>query len=160
MSCGLFRQVLCDEAGAAVVEAAIVTPVLVTLAFGTIEFSNVFWDHQQISTGVRDAARYLARVEDPTDGTAQTRAKEIAVYGNATGTGTPRVNGFTTGGVTVGTATIANAAGTYRGPNPITIVTVTATVTYLQLGMLSALGLTPPTITISHSERSMPEYLP
>jgi Flp pilus assembly protein TadG len=147
-----------DETGAAAVEAAIVMPVLLFLAFGTIEFSNAYWDHQLISTGVRDAARYLARVNDPTDGAAQARAQNIAVHGNASGTGPLRVTGFTT--VTVAPVPIGNAARTYRGPNPIYIVTVSTTTTYQQFGMLTALGLTPPTFTISHSERSIPEYLP
>ncbi len=149
------EKFLKDANGAAAVEAAIVMPVILALAFGTIEFSNAFWDHQLISTGVRDAARYLARVNDPNDGTAQSRAQNIAVYGNASGTGPLRVTGFTT--VTVDPVPIGNAARTYRGPDPIYIVTVTASVLYQQFGMLTALGLTPPTFTISHSERSIRE---
>ncbi len=147
-----------DDSGAAAVEAAIVTPVLVSLAFGAIEFSNLFWDHQQISTAVRDAARYLARVADPTDAAAQSRAKEIAVYGEVAGTKL-RVTGFTTGDVDADAAAIDNSAKAYRGPDTLYIVTVTATVDYanLDFGMLSFFGLTPPTFTISHSERSVRE---
>jgi Flp pilus assembly protein TadG len=146
-----------DEAGAAAVEAAIVTPVLLTLAFGGIEFSNLFYDHQQISMGVRDAARYLARVDDPTDGTAQDNAKEIAVYGEVDGS-TPRVDGWKTGDVSVSTLAIDNSAATYGGLASFYVVTVTTTTAYSQIGLLSGLGLTPPTFTISHSERSNPDY--
>ena len=41
-------------------------PVLFTLMFGVLEFSYYFYQQHLVSTGVRDAARYLARVQDPT----------------------------------------------------------------------------------------------
>src|SRR5579872_7096554 len=50
-----------DEGGTAVVEGAVVIPVLMTLMFGTYEFAWYFYQQQLITTGVHDAARYLAR---------------------------------------------------------------------------------------------------
>ncbi len=158
MRASILIQALRDETGAAAVEAVIVTPVLLSLAFGTIAFSNLFWDHQQISTGVRDAARYLARVQDPNVVAAWDRAKNIAVYGDAGGTMPARVAGFTLDQVAnPDVESFDNSGDTYRGPDTLYIVTVTATVDYQDFspfgGMLTALGLTPPIFAISHSER-------
>jgi Flp pilus assembly protein TadG len=46
-----------DERGAAAVEAALITPILVLLIFGIIEFSFVLRDYTVVSSDVRNAAR-------------------------------------------------------------------------------------------------------
>jgi Flp pilus assembly protein TadG len=156
------EKFLKDETGVAAIEAALTIPVLLALGLGGVEFSNAFLDHQQISTGVRDAARYLARVEDPTDATAQANAKDIAVNG-AVGGSMPRIAGWTTGSVSVATTSISNPVvadtgeRTYRGPDTIYVVTVSTSVAYPQIGLLGGLGLAAPTFAISHSERSIGE---
>ncbi|MGH6852284.1 MAG: TadE/TadG family type IV pilus assembly protein [Methylocella sp.] len=158
----LLKKLISDDRGAAIVEAAVTFPVLLTLGLGVFEFSNAFYDHQEITTGVRDAARYMARVPGScADATAVSNATNLAVNGAIAG-GTPRVSGWT--GVAIGCATVANplVAGerTYRGGDPnnnyaITIVTVTASVPYQGFGLLSYRRLTPPTFTLAHSERSI-----
>lgn len=57
-----FPQFFHDEAGAILVEAALTLPMLILLSLVTFEYSFVFWQHQVVTSGVRDAARYLARV--------------------------------------------------------------------------------------------------
>ena len=47
--------------GSALVEATVLTPVLIILFFGVFEFSWYFYNQQLVEIGVRDAARYLAR---------------------------------------------------------------------------------------------------
>ncbi len=155
-----FKRFARDSSGAVLVEAAIVLPVLVTLGFLTFEFSNVFFEHQIVTSGVRDAARYLARVTDPANAAAQSNAKQLAVYGDIGGS-TPRVTGWTVGNVSVALARVPNpvdsatGAPDYRGPNPLYIVTVTSTFTYSQIGVLTAFGFTLPKVEVSHSERSI-----
>jgi hypothetical protein len=52
--------------GSALVEAAVLTPVLVILFLGVFEFCWYFYQQQQIIAGIRDAARYLAQASyDP-----------------------------------------------------------------------------------------------
>ena len=51
-----------DQEGSALIEGAILVPVLFALIFGVLEFSYYFYQQHLVSTGVRDAARYLARV--------------------------------------------------------------------------------------------------
>jgi Flp pilus assembly protein TadG len=54
-----------DEEGTALIEGAIIVPVLCILLFGVYEFSWFFYQQHLISTGLRDAARYLARLPTP-----------------------------------------------------------------------------------------------
>src|SRR3954447_20592055 len=106
-----FATVWRDDEGSVLVEATILMPFLVTLMFGLFEFSWYFQKQQLVESGVRDAARYLARTAPettpPTDPCSLTtpvdfkaRAKNIAVTGAATTGGTPRVPGWTVGSVT------------------------------------------------------------
>ena len=54
-----FRQ---DQDGSALVEFAISLPLILVVSFGTIESMRLFWSYQAAVAGVRDAARYVARV--------------------------------------------------------------------------------------------------
>jgi len=153
----LLRRLLGEQSGTAAVEAAVALPVLLVLASGVFEFSNAVFDHQEITTGIRDAARYLARVQDPADGTSQTYAKNLAVNGVIIG-GTARVRGW--GNVTitithVANPLLANGERTYRGPDPLSIVRVWTAYPYQQIGLLGAFGLPSPTFSVSHSERAI-----
>ena len=81
-----------DDEGSVLIEATILMPFLVTLMFGLFEFSWYFHKQQLVESGVRDAARYLARVQDVAEGsnpcssgTDVTNAQNIAVYGTTTG---------------------------------------------------------------------------
>jgi hypothetical protein len=47
-----------DGRGATLVEVAIVTPLLMLLVFGIIEFGLAYFDNQSINHGVREAARH------------------------------------------------------------------------------------------------------
>lgn len=58
---GTLRRLRRDTSGAALVEFAILLPILLVL-FGTVvESARTFWTYQTTIAGVRDAARYLAR---------------------------------------------------------------------------------------------------
>jgi Flp pilus assembly protein TadG len=135
----------------------VVLPFLLFLAAGTFEFGNALYGHHVITTGLRDAARYSARVDDPT--TVEIAAKQLAVYGEIGGTN-KRLPWWDVGNVSVTLSSIPNpvdpvtGARTWRGPDPIRIVRVATTATYPGLGLLTLLGLGP-TLTIStfHEER-------
>ena len=51
-----------DEEGVALVEFGIFLPLFLLSFFVIVEFSRVFFSYQGAVVGVRDAARYLARV--------------------------------------------------------------------------------------------------
>jgi Flp pilus assembly protein TadG len=152
-----------DAEGSVLIEATVLTPFLVTLMFGLFEFSWYFHKQQLVESGVRDAARYLARVA-PDDGTDpcllttpvdfKARAKNIAVTGLATG-GTARVPGWTTGNVTISCATFNNSGGAYQGYSTLYIITATTNFADPALGYFGLLGLTTPNLSASHTERSI-----
>lgn len=158
------RQLASDEDGTALIEGAIVVPFLMVLILGILEFAHIFYDQHLVSTGVRDAAHYLARRHDPTSSAAQATAQNLASSGSPTGTSYRRVTGFDPGNVTFGYSYIANALnGTSRtyaeaavacgGPDQIMIITATGSYSYSSLGFLGFLGMRTPTLTVRHSER-------
>jgi hypothetical protein len=150
-----------DRAGAALVEFTIVAPFLLLLGLGLIEFGNVLYRHQLILTGVRDAARYLSRVDDPN--ALATNARELAVYGEIGGS-TNRVPWWNVGDVSVAVTAINNSVDpdtgtrTYRGGEQILIVRVSTTATYPGVGLLGFLGLgSSLSLSAFHEERVIHE---
>lgn len=55
------RRLARDEDGAALVEFALVFPVMLLFFAVTIEAARMMWSYQMAIEGVRDAGRYLAR---------------------------------------------------------------------------------------------------
>lgn len=54
-----------DERGATAVEFAILMPIMMVCFGAIVEGARIYWNYQGAVSGVRDAARYLARIEDP-----------------------------------------------------------------------------------------------
>jgi hypothetical protein len=150
-----------DQRGTSLIETALVLPFLLILGLGVFEFGNLLYNYHLIATGVRDAARYLARFDNPAS--KETEAKQLAVTGSITG-GTPRVSWWSTSEVSVSYTAIPNnpdpvtGERPYRGGNTITLVRVSTSVPYGGLGLLSFLGLGS-TINFSlfHEERKIGE---
>ena len=146
-----------DSEGSALVEGALVLPFLCTLLFGVFEFSWLFYQQHMISTGIRDAARYIARNANPTDITIQAGAKNLATTGAIDGN-TARVSGWETQDVDVAYASVDNPVGVdglmpFRGGAVIQSVTVSTIFTVPSLGFFGFLGLKSPVLTVSHQER-------
>jgi len=153
-----FERVLSEQSGSTVlVEFALTLPVIMTLGFGLFEFSKVFIVHQVITTGVRDAARYVARQSNP-EGSIQA-AKNLAATGSPSG-GSERISGWGPDTVEVlfrfeDNGTDPNTDGPlYRGPNQIRLVIVTIS---RQHELLPILGVGAFTLAASHSERVIGE---
>jgi hypothetical protein len=110
-----------------------------------------------ISTGIRDAARYIARTANPNDVTIQIGAKNLATTGAIDGNHA-RVGGWWTHDVTITYASVDNPVGVdgltpFRGGAVIQSVTVSTTFAVPSLGFFALLGLKPPAFTVSHQER-------
>lgn len=89
-----------QESGAAMLETIITVPVMIVFLVGILEFGMLLFAKLQVETGLRDAARYMARCQ-PGFGCSQAIARNIAVFGNVAGNGGPRVEGWGTGDVTI-----------------------------------------------------------
>lgn len=140
------------DSGAALVECAIILPVFLTLVGGVYEFGFYLYQEQLVTSGVRDAAHYLALTADPTSTTNQADAKNIAVGGSVTGVSS-RIRGWDSSDISVSIDSIDNSSGTYAGGAVIQVVTVSTSFVELPLGFLRLLGLKAPTISASHQER-------
>jgi Flp pilus assembly protein TadG len=161
------RAFWADLSGSALVEATIVTPLLVSLFLGVLEFSWYFYNQQLVVVGLRDAARYMARIElaggnsDPCaqkdqNGVLYTvQAANIATTAQPSAGGVARVSGWTPADVTISclpTAAIEN--GVYAdGSTSMTIIDAATSLADPSFGLFSILGLKTPLLPFSHQER-------
>jgi hypothetical protein len=142
------------------VEFSLLAPFLLTLALGMFEFGHFIYQYQLVVEGLRDAGRYIARL-DPEDATDQTSAANLAVTGTIDGTGDLRVEGWEADDVSFDTTDVVNDDGVgnplYRGGATIKVIEVTTTFNYADLGFLGALGLPAISVAASHEQRVIKE---
>jgi Flp pilus assembly protein TadG len=163
------RSLWRNRDGSALIEASILTPMLFSLVLGVYEFSWYFYQQQLVEAGVRDAARYLARVPMPSpttnpcsqsdaNGTSfatyVANAQNIAATGQIASGGTSRVKGWTAANVSIPCPLSSSPTGTYAdGATTMWIISASTSFADPSLGFFSFLGLTAPTIRASHQER-------
>jgi Flp pilus assembly protein TadG len=147
-ACRLLR----DQDGSALIEFTIMAPLLLSLVLGISEFGRFLYQYQMVLEGLRDAGRYLARL-DANDATNQTNAANLATTGTIDGSGDPRVEGWEADDIGFLVTDIDNTAGTYRGAAEIEVIEVTTTFDYADVGFLSALGFDAISIDAAHEQR-------
>jgi len=156
------RVVWPDQQGSAVVECALVLPVLIALLAGVFEFSWLFYQQHLVSIGLRDAAGYLANAPDACDsnssvwGIEKERAKNLAATGTIAG-GSSRASGWTPEMIMVQCTEVDNpiepsGLRRYRGSS-VYVVGLSTRFIYPSLGLLDLLKLRAPVISASYSER-------
>src|SRR3569833_2607684 len=119
------------QSGAALVELALILPLLLLMTFITTEFGRALYQYNIITKSVRDAVRYLS-AQPP--GTGLDQARNLVVYGNTAGTGTPLAIGLPL-------ANVAQPAWQFAGTKPqINTVTITVSVYCFQPLLGSAFG--------------------
>src|SRR3954467_15130876 len=79
------------QSGVALVEFALVLPLLLLMTFIVVEYSRALYQYNTLTKSVRDAARYLS-VQSP--GSGITQSKNLIVYGNLAGSGLPLAIGL------------------------------------------------------------------
>ncbi|HEU4712002.1 MAG TPA: TadE/TadG family type IV pilus assembly protein [Pyrinomonadaceae bacterium] len=105
-----------DELGVQLLEAAIVVPILLVLFAAVAEFGRYFYEYTTVAKAARVGARYLASKSVTSSVDYEAIAKNIVVYGNEAGTGSPVLTGLTTGNVLV-----TYQGGTTGVPNTVTV---------------------------------------
>ena len=146
------RGIAREQSGSALIEFTLLAPFLLSLVLGMAEFGRFLYQYQMVLEGLRDAGRYLARL-DPNDATNQANAANLATTATIDGTGDPRVDGWEAGDVDFSVTDVDNTAGIYRGPAEIEVIEVTTTFDYADVGFLSALGFEPISIDAAHEQR-------
>lgn len=86
--------------GQAAVEMAIILPLLMLLLFGVYQFGRVFYIYHTLQKSLRNGVQYVLRSQgvnfcDSND-PVLIDARNLIVFGNLEGTGTPVVTGLTT----------------------------------------------------------------
>lgn len=109
------RQRRQRQTGAALVEFALVLPMLLVMICITTEFGRAYYQYDTIAKSVREAARYLSVRATGID---EDKAKNIIVYGNPDGTGSPVFPGLTLANVSTPTHA---TTGSYPTVNTVTI---------------------------------------
>ena len=80
------------QRGTAIVEFALILPLLLLLTMITTEFGRAIYQYNTIVKSLRNATRYLSL---QTPNTKITEAKNLVVFGNIAGTGPALVPGLT-----------------------------------------------------------------
>jgi Flp pilus assembly protein TadG len=89
---GGLRRLARDESGTQLVELSLVLVLMLTLFGAVAEFGRYFYEYQTLAKASRVGARYLATA--PVNAAEDTIAKNLVIYGNTSGTGTPILSGL------------------------------------------------------------------
>lgn len=105
---GMMKPTRDRQSGVAAVEFAIALPLLLMLFLATCELGRAFLHQNLLTQAVRDSARFVAAWAERgqsgvvnLDAALVTNARNLVVFGNTAGTGTPRLPGLAPGMVTV-----------------------------------------------------------
>ncbi|MBC6982420.1 pilus assembly protein [Caulobacter sp. 17J80-11] len=129
------RRLAADRSGASLVEFTLVAPLLISLMCGLAEFGLAFRQYHVMEKGVRDAARYLSRTS--------TSACSVAAYQAALATWPNPTS------VPASVSAVNCDLGGARGK---AVVTVTASRLYQDIGLLTVIGVSAPTLTVTHQQ--------
>jgi Flp pilus assembly protein TadG len=111
---GRLRRFAHDEGGTQLVELALVLVLMLTLFGAVAEFGRYFYEYQTLAKASRVGARYLATA--PVSAAEDAIAKNLVIYGNTSGTGTPVLSGLNTAQVV-----ITRAGGVAILPQTVTV---------------------------------------
>ena len=103
--------------GIALVELVLVIPLALVLVMATAELGRALVQYNALNKAVREGARYLASTAllgstgvVRFDTQTSTATRNLVVYGNVAGTGTPRLTGLATDGVALAVAAGGSAS--------------------------------------------------
>ena len=109
-----------NERGVQLVELAIVLPIFMILFAATAEFGRYFYEYTTLAKAARVGARYLVTAK--VDCAQATAARNLIVYGNLGGTGSPILPDLKTTDVSISPNDLA-CQGTPQGVPPAVTVT-------------------------------------
>lgn len=139
-----------EDDGAALAETIVVLPVMVIFLAGILEFGALLYTKLQVETGLREAARYMARCH-ATGTCSETTARNLAVYGNPQGTGSPRALGWSSSPSVVSISTLSPTPA--AGGENFDVVEASTSFAYPGSPFMGLIGLVEIPITARHQDR-------
>ncbi len=146
-----------NQSGAALVEFALVFPMMLLFFAFLMESGRMLWTYQTAVAGVRDAGRYLARIAPVdiclTGGSLSGYSASLqTIVENSLGGGNLFPSSVTINSVT---PSIACHAGAYRtDPAPVATVSASMTVTFPLASVFTLFTGAPTTFTTSISDQA------
>ncbi len=154
----ILRRFRRDDSGVALVEFAILLPMLFLVFAVIIEGGRLMWSYQSAAAGVRDAARYLARVAPSnicsTGGSVAGFTSDVeTIVRTRTGGASIFPSGITITAVTPGLT--CDTTGAYRvSPTPVASVTASLTVTFPLASLFQLAGQSVSTVNATITDQS------
>ncbi len=155
-------SILRNRKGSAAVEMALVTPLLLTIMFGSVEVGNYFYNEHLLTKAVRDGARFAARqnfsyygCSGAPSGTVVADTQNLVKTGYLTGT-EDRLNAWNANTITLDTScnTALALSGIYRGKTTgAPVVTVKAAVPYKPI-LSTIFGFSGAGITLNATQKA------
>jgi len=114
--------------GVAAVELGLMIIPLLTIVFGVTEYGRAIYTYNAVDKAARDGVRHLTSVL-PTSPDPKNEARNLVVYGNIEGTGSPLAPGLTTAMVSIcdAAACPSTHASVSTGTGVVNLVTVSIT---------------------------------
>lgn len=108
------------QKGVALVELALILPLLLIMTFVTTEFGRAMFEYNAVTKSTRDAVRYLS-FQTPGSTAAIADARNLIVYGNLAGSGARLARGLTLANVPADTCCTWGFTGTSPVINTVTV---------------------------------------
>ncbi len=120
----LLNRFRCDERGVQLLEVAIVLPIMFMFFGAVAEFGRYFYEYTTLAKAARLGARYMATKSlNSASQNWGLNTKNLVVFGNEAGTGTPILYGLT-----VNNVDLQYAGGSYSGgtgvPDKVTVTII------------------------------------
>ena len=90
-----------DDRGLQLVEVALVIPIMLLLFGAVAEFGRYFYEYTTVAKAARVGARYLVSKSVSSGTNYEAQAKNLVVFGNIAGTGSPVLDGLSVDNVQV-----------------------------------------------------------
>lgn len=150
LSTSFIRRFARHRGAAAVVEFALLLPVLLLIMVVLIEAGRGISQMQTVERGLRAGAMLAARSDWPLDGTAQTAVANLVKTGTTDGSGAFLVPGWADAGASLNITPTT----TVIGGSTVGIIRLDAQVPYQELlpGMIGFFGLNQITLRASHEQ--------
>jgi hypothetical protein len=88
-----------NNRGVSTIEMSLVLILLLLMVFGITEVGRAFYQYNTLAKAIRDGARYIIKQSDLSGQSGN--AKNLVVYGNTAGSGSPLLKNLTPGNVEI-----------------------------------------------------------